>query len=208
MENFDFGRTINIFLVAFVIFIAIMIAFVARMVSTFMVRNTNTNLTSAYAQNDQTIETPIETLHTTTVSLNNIGDAYVNNTEEEKKQNYEVLLTIAQARKQALLSVIEENPEAIFSSIFPQEIRDVLPAEAQIFIENEIIIEGSLKLMQVENTVTHERDRQYTILARSGDEFLLYIPEKIVPPAGSNIMVRIQGIQIDNKIVVQTIKTI
>src|SRR3989338_11013968 len=103
MENFDFGKAINIFLVVFVIFIVVMIAFVARLVSTFMVRKNSTPLTATYA-NQETAETPIETLHTTTVSLNNLGEEYILGTGQEKQEMYEVLLTIAEARKQAFVA--------------------------------------------------------------------------------------------------------
>lgn len=202
MENFDFGRAINLFLVAFVIFIVVMIAFVARLVSTFMARNKTTNLTTSYAHSIPPAESPLEIAHTTTVSLTRISENYINNSSEEKLINYEVLLTIAQARRQAIDSLYEEEPAAILSTLFPDDIRTQLPSEVQTFIEAQIITEGRFKATQVPN-----QDKQYSLIAKNGDEYMLYFTTGLpqIPP---NSGIRVKGIRLDGKILVQTIEEV
>lgn len=203
MENFDFGKVINIFFVAFVIFMVVMIAFVARLVSTFMVKNKNTNITKTFATTIPPAESPLEIAHTTTVSLTRISENYVNSTAEVKQTAYEVLLTIAQARKQAIDALFEDDPSAISSVLFPEDTRALLPAEAQTFIEAGVITEGRFNAAQIPN----QTDKRYSVIARNGEEFSLYFTDGL-PQTPPNAGVRIRGIRLDNKILVQSIEEI
>lgn len=203
MENFDFGKAINIFLVAFVIFIVVMIAFVARLVSTFMVRNKNTNITSTYATSLPPAESPLEIAHSTTVNLTRISDNYLHTDGKVKEETYDVMLTIAEARKQALNELFAVEPAALLSVIFPEETRTLLPQEAQSLIEVQIITEGKLLIIQV----PEKAEKKYTLIARNGEEYTLYFPDGM-PQLSSNIGVRIHGVRLDNKILVQSIEQI
>lgn len=203
MENFDFGKAINLFLVAFVIFIVVMIAFVARLVSTFMARNKNASPTISYAHSIPPAESPIEIAHTTTISLTRISENYLKSTPEEKQVSYEVLLTIAQARKQAIDSLFEENPEAVFSVLFPEDTRTLLPSEAQTFIEAQIITEGRFKIIKLPN----QAGNRYNLIAKNGEEYLLYFTSGL-PQIAPNSGARVRGVQLDNKILVQSIEEI
>lgn len=207
MENFDLGKAVSVFLLAFIVFIVIMIAFFARLVSRFMVRNNTTNLSTTYAHSVEPIETPLETLHTTTVTLSRLSDDYIKASEENKKLSYDLLLTMAQARKQSLNSVLEDNPSEILSSLFPDSTRSQLPDEIKTFIETPVIVEGQLKISTIEDKNAQSLKNYYKIISRNGEEFNLYFQDdKTVPIADSHI--RIHGIQVDNKIVVQSINTI
>ena len=201
MENFDFGRAINMFLVAFVIFIVIMIAFVARLVSTFMARNKSTSVTSTYAKSIPPAESQLEIAHTTTISLTRISENYLTNTEEERQLNYEVLLTIAQARKQAIDSLFEEDPTAILSTLFPDDLRTNLPSEAQTFIEAQIITEGRFKVLQIPN----QPEKRYSLIAKNGEEYKLYFTTGL-PQLPPNSAIRVRGVRLGNKMLVQSIE--
>lgn len=203
MENFDFGKAINIFLIAFVIFIVVMIAFVARLVSTFMVRNKNTNLTKSYAQTIPPAESAVEIAHNTTVSLTRISENYISTQGQVKEQTYEVLLTIAQARKQALNELFESDPGTIDSVIFPDDVRSLLPEEAKTLIEKKVIIEGRFSVTEVSGN----SDKHYVLISRNGEEYSLYFADGM-PQVAPNTGVRINGILLDNKIAVQSIEQI
>lgn len=203
MENFDFGKAINIFLVAFVIFIVVMIAFVARLVSTFMVRNKNTNLTSTYAQSIPPAESAVEIAHNTTVSLTRISENYIRTDGQVKEQTYDVLLTIAQARKQALNELFETDPGTIDSVVFPDDVRSLLPEEAQSLIEKQVIMEGRFAVIQVPD----KADKGYSLVARNGEEYRLYFAEGM-PQTAPNSGIRVHGILLDNKLLIQSIEEI
>lgn len=204
MENFDFGKAINIFLVAFVIFLVVMIAFVARLVSTFMVKNKNTNLTASYATTQvPPAGTPLEIAHSTTIDLARIGENYLHTDGFVKEQTYDVLMTMAQARKQSLDELFESDPAGILSVLFPEDTRALLPPEAQTFIEAQVITEGRFSVTQIPNIT----EKRYSVIARNGEEFRLYFPEGI-PQTPPNSGVRIRGVRLDNKILVQSIEEI
>jgi hypothetical protein len=104
-----------------------------------------------------------------------------------------MLLTRAAARQQFLASLIKDNPSEVLRITIPASIRASLPPVVQNYVEEEVEVEGTLKVLY-EDSVTTSRLRHF--LEVNGEWFSLHFATRR-PQLLSGTVVRVSGIHID-----------
>ncbi|MDP3703990.1 MAG: hypothetical protein Q8R78_06340, partial [Candidatus Omnitrophota bacterium] len=111
---------------------------------------------------------------------------------------------IAQERKAALLALMEVAPGAVLRLALPPQVRQVLPAEAQPHLEQDVQLEGSLEVL-IEHWPEQPVTRQ--TLVTTSQRYTLHFAQ--TPPGLlSGSRVRVHGLALDQHIALTSEKPI
>ncbi len=201
------GKVLNYFYVFFVVVLIAMIVFFSRLVSIMLTQKKNAELTKANAAQTTGTKTYLEDTYTMTVRLTQLAELQSSRGGAVTPEQKEIMVTLAEGRRQAMLAVIEENPQAVRATVFSEELRMALPEEARTFIERKGTVEGVIKSVNSSGGENQKEVTHNTVTTLNGNRYIMYFTQSVeVPKPGSRAI--IQGIILDDRIIVESVKLI
>ncbi len=135
--------------------------------------------------------------------LNRIDDLELDLvTGEFDRIKTEELITVAQKRKNVMLSLIEENITEATNLFLPEDVRKRLPNSVQPYIENYVSIEGRAEILHADEFGS-EISRFLYFLESNGTQVSLHSNSSLddIEHLDSNAKVSVAGYKLGNKVV-------
>lgn len=103
------------------------------------------------------------------------------------------LATLAGERWQILGELIENDPAEVLRQALPDDVLDRMPAKAQAFLEQRMVMEGELQLLHVDYNDPGQSHYVYLLSTDTGEKYSLHFANH-GPDIQSSTRVRINGI--------------
>lgn len=206
MDDFDLGKILNYFYVFFVVVLIAMIVFFSRLVSIMLTQRKDAQLTKVNAEQSNGSKTYLEDAYTMTVRLTQLAELQSSSNAGLTPGQKEVIVTLAQGRKQALLAVVEENPEAVQSTVFPDDLRSAVPEEARIFIERKGAVQGMVNRIVASESGTQNIVSHFTLTSSDGERYILHFIDEGTTAELTGKTAIVKGVILDNHLIVEAVQ--
>ncbi len=208
MDDIDLGKILNYFYVFFVVILIVMIVFFSRLVSIMLTQKKNTPFDKVNAAQPAATQSYLEDAYTMTVRLTQLAQLQSTSAGVMTPSQKEVIVTLAEGRKQAMLAVMNENPQAVQSTIFSEDLIAFLPEEAKMFIEKKGTLEGVVESTGVDAGEPKEFGKNFTLTTQNGSLYILHFVSADIglPQTGTQMIV--QGTILDNHVLVSSLRKI
>ncbi len=110
----------------------------------------------------------------------------------ERAQLEGELLAVAATRQQVLTGLVEADPAAVLRVAVPAGLRASMPAEVQVYIEEEVSVEGVLEILHEDR---YSGSRYLYFLEAGGQRFSLHFAAD-QPALLSGTRVRVKGVRV------------
>lgn len=118
------------------------------------------------------------------------------------------LVALATKRQQILISLLEENPQAVLEAEIPAAVRTTLPAEVQPYLEQDVALEGTAQVIHVDGPILPsggfdpgKTRYEYSIISNNRKNQIFFVGN----PANKNILtdakIRVSGLKIGDVLV-------
>lgn len=114
------------------------------------------------------------------------------------------LTEIAKKRKALLLNVIEKDPIIFLTIAMKKTMQLSMPAVTQDYLEKEVTVEGKTEVLHVDDFKNPENSKFSYFVKTDNQKLSLYPTQELSIVSGAKI--RVKGIQLENKIAVNTNK--
>lgn len=147
--------------------------------------------------------TPAPNLASQTNRLLGLLRAYNNANDQAKEQALNDLVAQAQERKNAFVATINEQPAEAIQAALSSDVRSGLPSEAQVFVEEEVVLEGEY-IHLISDDFDSGTSQVTHLIQQDVDTAIELIPtsESNLPKPGSRM--RLKGYKIEEVVVADT----
>lgn len=139
-----------------------------------------------------------------TLSLFELNKEYIGASSDEKPQVQENLANKVKERKQAVLSLIEENPAAFLRIALPSSIRDQFSDELKGDIEEEVTLEGKLEVLHTDNFEQKTSKNHFSLVTDNTEHISLYFADRQPEYVSSGAKVKLRGVKMENKMAIES----
>jgi hypothetical protein len=131
-----------------------------------------------------------------TQSLGSLNVRYLRASGSDRTRLAGELQSVASARRQALLGLLESNPGAVLRVAMPASLRASLPAQVQAVVEEEVELDGDLEVLH-EDSATSSRYLHFLLL--DGQRLTLHFAAD-PPRLATGSRVRVRGVRLDQAV--------
>lgn len=178
-------------------------------ISTFIVGYSQSNLTykSSASLGIVAPGKPPEQIKDLSTQLNRKTHEFTIASENEKSDKLSQLTQLIQTRKEKFKKLMEENPQEALELSIPQEVHDKLPEWVKKDVETTVELEGTLEIAHFDD-FEKETSIQHFFLKEEGANNLtrLHFPKE-KPEINPDIKLKVQGVKLDDQMVVETSET-
>jgi len=122
----------------------------------------------------------------------------------KKKKTLKEFIEVAKARKEILLKIAKANSLAFLQEVLPKEEKGKLPEEIQQYLEQEVTVEGELKIKHFDDFDNGKSENNYSLELPNGSIITLYFtepkPEILFSLIGTQVS--FSGIKLENIMVI------
>ncbi len=139
-------------------------------------------------------------------SLLNLKQIYPKTPDGQKPALMDTMISVAQARQEAMLKLIRQNPKRFLLASMPENLVKTFPQAIRQYLEIPVAhLKGTLKIISADNTPTKSA-RQFQFLTNNKEEYNVYFGkhEQVINKEGEAEM--IAGVRLDRTIAIYSAK--
>jgi hypothetical protein len=131
-----------------------------------------------------------------TMAVLNANTAYAAASKVSQPQRLGALISAARSRHNALVALMDDDPEEVLRLALPPSLRASFPGQAAAFLEQNVQVDGSLEVYHVDNVDPTENEYLYVLNTATGKLSLHFAGKQ--PALLTGAKVRVSGVKIDN----------
>lgn len=162
-----------------------------------------TDCSWAVEKDDILVQMSLQKVKPLTSELLRLANDFRTAVPQAKAEVSNQLTLVAQRRKQALLNLISKHPEVVLDVALPSGVRESLPSDIQIYLEEEVALEGKIKIFHFDDFDNQISWEDYLLTTADKKHYTLHFAGK-QPNILSHYKIKISGVKVNKHVALKS----